>query len=99
MHYLVRIIGKYKNTIRELVENDLDDNGTTAAEIIHMYSKYDDDNLDCWLELPKEMLDMVDSYQSLLDSRKRNVYYIEEVDEPEIYEAQLIEKELVNTDE
>lgn len=72
-----RILGEYQYQLQTLTERKLGDGKYTALELIHKNYPYDEENVDFWLEKPKQMLEVIDSYQSMLEQKDKDVYYID----------------------
>lgn len=49
----------------------------TALELIHKNYPYDEENVDFWLEMPKQMLGVIDSYETMLEQKGKDVFYID----------------------
>ena len=49
----------------------------TALELIHKNYPYDVDSVDFWLEKPKQMLGVINSYQTMLEQKDKDIYYID----------------------
>ena len=60
-----------------MTERKLGDGKYTALELIHKNYPYDEENVDFWLEKPKQMLEVIDSYQTMLEQKDKDVYYID----------------------
>lgn len=72
-----RILGEYRYQLQTLVERRLGDGKYTALEMIHKNYPYDDENVDFWLEKPKQMLVAIDSYDTMLEQKDKDVFYID----------------------
>ena len=72
-----RILGEYRYQLQTLAERKLGDGKYTALELIHKNYPYDDENVDFWLEKPKQMLTAIDSYETMLEQKDKDVYYID----------------------
>lgn len=72
-----RILGEYRYQLQTLAERKLADGKQTAFELIHKYYPYDKENVDFWLEKPKQMIGVIDSYETMLVQKDKDVYYIE----------------------
>lgn len=72
-----RILGEYQYQLQTLTERKLGDGKYTALELIHKNYPYDEENVDFWLEKPKQMLEVIDSYQTMLEQKDKDVYYID----------------------
>ena len=55
----------------------------SILEEIHRYYPYHKDNLDFWIEKPKQMIAMLTSYEAILEQKETDVFYID-VDEGEV---------------
>ena len=72
-----RILGEYRYQLQTLTERKLGDGKYTAFELIHMYYPYEEDNVDFWIEKPRQMISVIDSYKSLIEQKDKDVYYID----------------------
>ena len=77
-----RILSEYRYQLQTLADRKLDDGKHTALELIHEYYPYKGNNVDFWLEKPKQMFEAIDSYEIMLAQKDKNVFYID-VEEPE----------------
>ena len=73
-----RILGEYHYHLQTLSERVVGDGRYTAFQLIHMNYPYNHDNRDFWLKRPKIMLEAIKSYETMLDQRERDVFYIGE---------------------
>lgn len=48
-------------------------NKYTAFELIHEYYQYNEENINFWLEEPKQIINSVDSYKALLTNKSRDI--------------------------
>ncbi len=72
-----RILDEYRYLLQTLADRKLGDGKYTALELIHRYYPYDEENVDFWLEQPKQMLGVIDSYETMLAQRDKDVFYID----------------------
>ena len=72
-----RIISEYRYQLQSLVEKKQVGGKYTALELIHKNYPYDAENVDFWLEKPKQMLEVIDSYETMLEQKGKDVYYID----------------------
>lgn len=72
-----RILGEYRYQLQTLAERKLGDGKYTALELIHKIYPYDKESVDFWLEKPKQMLDVIDSYETMLAQKDKDVFYID----------------------
>ncbi len=72
-----RIIGEYRYQLQTLVDRKIGDGKYTALELIHKNYPYDVDSVDFWLEKPKQMLGVINSYQTMLEQKDKDIYYID----------------------
>lgn len=72
-----RILGEYRYQLQTLSERKLGDGKYTALELIHKNYPYDEGNVDFWLEKPKQMLGIIDSYKTMLAQKDKDVFYID----------------------
>lgn len=72
-----RILGEYRYQLQTLSERKLGDGKYTALELIHKNYPYDEENVDFWLEKPKQMIGVIDSYETMLAYKDKDVFYID----------------------
>ena len=72
-----RILGEYRYQLYSLAERKISDGKYTALEMIHMNYPYDKDNMDFWLEKPRQMIEAIDSYKMLIEQKDKDIYYID----------------------
>ena len=72
-----RILGEYRYQLQTLSERKLSDGKYTALELIHKNYPYTKENVDFWLEKPKQMLGIIDSYKIMLAQKEKDVFYID----------------------
>ncbi len=72
-----RIIGEYRYQLQTLNERKLEKGKYTALELIHKYYPYDKENVDFWLEKPKQLISALDSYEVMLAQKENDVLCIE----------------------
>jgi len=72
-----RILGEYRYQLQTLSERKLADGKYTALELIHKNYPYTEENVDFWLEKPKQMLGIIDSYETMLAQKEKDVFYID----------------------
>lgn len=72
-----RILSEYRYQLQNWVKTKAVDDKYTALELIHQYYPYNEENVDFWLEKPKQMIEAIDSYKSILESKNKNVFYID----------------------
>lgn len=72
-----RILGDYRYQLQILAERKLGDGKYTALELIHKNYPYNNENVDFWLEKPKQMLSVIDSYETMLEQKDKDVFYID----------------------
>ena len=71
-----RILGEYRYQLQTLSERKLGGGKYTALELIHKNYPYDEENVDFWLEKPKQMVGVIDSYETMLAQKDIDVFYI-----------------------
>lgn len=71
-----RILGEYQYQLKTLMERKIGDGKYTALELIHEYYPYKE-NMDFWLERPKQMLEVVGSYKTILNQKNSDIFYID----------------------
>ena len=76
-----RILGEYKYQLEVLAERKIGEGKYTALELIHKNYPYNKENLDFWLEKPVQMLEAIDSYETMLEQKDKDIFYIEEEDD------------------
>ncbi len=81
------VIGQYKYHLDNMTNKLLPNCAYTAVEVIHNLYPYQKDNLDFWLEMPKQTINALDALQLLLELKDTEVFLIETTDNS-------IEKEL-----
>jgi len=72
-----RILSEYRYQLQTMAERKMGDGKYTALELIHKYYPYDARNLDFWLEKPIRMLDIIDSYETMLEQKDKDIFYID----------------------
>lgn len=72
-----RILGEYRYQLQTMAERKIAEGKFTALELIHKNYPYDGNNVDFWLEKPKQMLEVIDSYETMLEQRDKDVFYID----------------------
>ena len=72
-----RILGQYQYQLQTLTEREIGDGKYTALELIHEYYPYKEENMDFWLERPKQMLEAVGSYKTMLDQKNNDIFLID----------------------
>lgn len=75
-----RILSEYSYQLKMLTERKLNDGKYTAWELIHKNYSYKGDNVDFWLEKPKQMLKAIDSCKTLLEQSGKDIFYIDAED-------------------
>ena len=73
----IRILGDYRYQLQTLAERKIGSGKYTAFELIHRNYPYNKDNIDFWLEKPKQILPVIDSYEMMLGQKNQDVYYID----------------------
>lgn len=72
-----RILGEYRYQLQNLAEKRVENGKYTALELIHKNYPYNSENVDFWIERPKQMLSMIDSYETMLEQKNKDVFYID----------------------
>ncbi|MDE6014089.1 MAG: hypothetical protein K2H41_00105 [Acetatifactor sp.] len=72
-----RILGQYQYQLQTLTERKIGDGKYTALELIHEYYPYKEGNMDFWLERPKQMLEAVGSYKTMLNQKNNDIFLID----------------------
>lgn len=75
-----RVLEEYRYHLENISEKKLKEK-YTALELIHMYYKYEEDNIDFWLEQPRQMLNALSSYERVLEQKDKNLFYVEVEDD------------------
>jgi|GEM_PF-1074776 len=71
------VIGQYKFHLDKMANTPLIGSEYTAAEVIHDLFPYHKDNVDFWLEMPKQTITALDSLQLLIEQKENDVFLIE----------------------
>lgn len=72
-----RILGEYQYQLQTLAERKIGDGRYTALELIHENYPYNSENVDFWLERPKQMLEAIGSYKTMLEQKDKDIFYID----------------------
>lgn len=72
-----RILGQYQYQLKTLAERKIGDGKYTALELIHKNYPYNEENMDFWLNQPKEMLVAIGSCEAVLEQNDRDIFYID----------------------
>lgn len=72
-----RILGEYQFQLQTLAERKIGDGRYTALELIHENYPYNGENADFWLERPKQMLEAIGSYKTMLEQKDKDIFYID----------------------
>lgn len=72
-----RILSEYRYQLQTLADRKLGNGKYTALELIHKNYPYDNENVDFWLEKPKQMLGVIDSYETMLAQKDKDIFYID----------------------
>ena len=70
-------LGEYRYQLQTLSERKLGDDKYTALELIHKNYPYDEESVDFWLEKPKQIVGVIDSYETMLAQKDKDVFYID----------------------
>lgn len=71
-----RILSEYQYQLKMMSEKKVAHSKYTAFELIHENYPYSGENVDFWLEAPKEMISGIERYEKLLEQKGGNIYYI-----------------------
>ena len=71
-----RILCEYSSQLQRLSEKNLDGGKYTALEIIHKNYSYDRKNVDFWLEKPKQMIEIINSCETMLEQKSKDIFCI-----------------------
>ncbi|MCI7766653.1 MAG: hypothetical protein MSJ26_01540 [Oscillospiraceae bacterium] len=72
-----RILSEYRYQLQTLADRKLGNGKYTALELIHKNYPYDNENVDFWLEKPKQMLGVIDSCETMLAQKDKDIFYID----------------------
>lgn len=73
-----RVIGDYRYQLEMMAERK--SGKYSIMEEIHRYYPYREDNMDFWIEQPKQMVQALTSYERILEEKEIGVFYVD-VDE------------------
>ena len=76
-----RILEEYRHQLQVLSERKIENGEYTAVELIHKNYPYDKENVDFWLSKPKQMVKAINSYETMLEQKENEIYYIDVEDE------------------
>lgn len=71
-----RVLGEYRYQLENLSDRKIDGGKYTALEMIHRYYPYNEENVNFWLEQPKQMLEVLHSYENMIEQKNSDVFYI-----------------------
>lgn len=72
-----RVIGDYRYHLEKLSETKLEQSNYTALEMIHRYYPYNEDDMDFWLEQPKQILSALRTYEESITDKAEEMFYID----------------------
>lgn len=72
-----RVLSEYRYQMESLSEKKIGDGKRSALDIIHQYYPYNENDVDFWLEQPKQILEVLDSYETMIEQMDKDVFYIE----------------------
>lgn len=73
-----QVIGDYRYQLGKLATNKIGKEGKyTALEMIHRYYPYSENDVDFWIEKPIQLLNALKNYETLLEQRPHEMYYID----------------------
>ncbi len=72
-----RILDDYRYQLQNLSEKKIGNGKYTALEWIHKNYPYSVENMDFWLESPKQMFDAINSYETMLEQKDKDIFYID----------------------
>lgn len=81
-----RVIGQYRHQLENLFSKQVCESKYTALEMIHMYYPYGNEDTNFWLEQPKQMVEVLKSYENMIEQKIKDVFYIEAEVEEKSYE-------------
>ena len=73
----IRILDEYRYQLQMLTKHKLNGDRYTAVELIHRNYRYGEENIDFWLEKPKQMLKAIDSCKIMLEQNNTDIFFIE----------------------
>lgn len=73
-----RVLIEYKHQLFKLTESNRICGKYSYFELVHKYYPYDKNNVDFWMESPKQMIDAIVKYEYVLNGDCKNVYFIED---------------------
>lgn len=74
------VLGEYQYRLQTLSERRIEGEKYTALELIHINYPYNVENVDFWIEKPKQMLEAISSYETMLDQKDNDIFYIDAED-------------------
>lgn len=72
-----RFLGECRYQLQTLTERKIGDGRYTALELVHENYPYNGENVDFWLERPKQMLEALGSYKTMLEQKDKDIFYID----------------------
>lgn len=74
-----RVIGDYRYQLEMMSERKI--GKYSIMEEIHRYYPYREDNMDFWIEQPKQIVSLLSSYEKFLEEKETGVFYIDIAEE------------------
>lgn len=71
-----RVLGEYRYQLESLSERKTGKGKYSAIEMIHRYYPYTEEDVDFWIEQPKQMLEILSSYENMIGQTDKDVFYI-----------------------
>lgn len=76
-----RVLGEYQYQLSNLAERKIGEGKYTALEMVHRYYPYTETDVDFWIEQPQQMLEVLNSYETMIEQTSKEVFYIDAVEE------------------
>jgi hypothetical protein len=74
------ILEDYRYNLNKWINEKVEKSKYTAFQLVHRNYPYNKENVDFWIEKPKQMLELIDSHQLLLGQEGKDVIYIDAED-------------------
>jgi len=76
-----RVLGEYQYQLGNLAERKIGEGKYTALEMVYRYYPYTETDVDFWIEQPQQMLEVLNSYETMIEQTGKEVFYIDAVEE------------------
>ena len=73
----IRILEEYRYQLNNMSLQKIGDGKYTSLELIHNYYPYNKESIDFWLVQPIQMLEAVESYNTMLSQKNHDIFFIE----------------------